>query len=185
VIHFDIARLSNEKEELEAEMNAPDLWSNVERANALNAKLKSLTGKIDGYNRLVSQVEDAHTLIELCDDENDPSLIPEIEAEIDDIDKKTNALRLETLLKGEYDSYGAVLSLHAGAGGTEAQDWTQMLFRMYTRYCERHGFSYVVHDMLDGDEAGLKSVTFEVTGENAYAISKRSAASSPGAHLAF
>jgi peptide chain release factor 2 len=172
VIHFDIARLSNEKEELEAEMNAPDLWSNVERANALNAKLKSLTGKIDGYNRLVSQVEDAHTLIELCDDENDPSLIPEIEAEIDDIDKKTNALRLETLLKGEYDSYGAVLSLHAGAGGTEAQDWTQMLFRMYTRYCERHGFSYVVHDMLDGDEAGLKSVTFEVTGENAYGYLK-------------
>ena len=153
-------------------MNAPDIWSDVDRANKLNAKLKSVTGKIDGYNGLLSRVEDVHVLIELCESEDDRSLIPEIEAEISSIEDKTNLLRLSTLLKGQYDALGAVLSLHAGAGGTEAQDWVSMLFRMYKRYCERHGYACNVLELLEGDEAGIKSVTFEVIGENAYGYLK-------------
>jgi peptide chain release factor 2 len=172
VNHFDVASLAAQREELEAELNAPDLWSDVENATRLSGKLKSLTNKIDGYEGLVRQVESVGGLIQLCDEEEDTSFLGEIESEISDIERRVEALRLETLLKGPYDSKGAVLSLHAGAGGTEAQDWAQMLFRMYTRYCERHGYSVSVLDMQDGDEAGIKSVTFEISGENAYGYLK-------------
>lgn len=172
VNHFDVASLAAQREELEAELNAPDLWSDVENATRLSGKLKSLTNKIDGYEGLVRQAESVAGLIELCEEEEDASFIDEIEAEIAGIENKVEALRLEMLLKGPYDSNGAILSLHAGAGGTEAQDWAQMLFRMYTRYCERHGYSVSVLDMQSGDEAGIKSVTFEISGENAYGYLK-------------
>ena len=153
-------------------MNSPDVWSDVEYATRLSGRLKAISNKIDGYESLVRHIENVGGLIEMCEEEDDDSFVEEIESDIADIERKTTAIRLETLLKGQYDSYGAVLSLHAGAGGTEAQDWAQMLFRMYTRYCERRGYTVTVLDMLDGDEAGIKSVTFEISGENAYGYLK-------------
>ena len=106
--------------------------------------------------------------MELAEEMEDEELVQEAGVQIEELRRDLEALRLETLLRGDYDSCNAYLSLHAGAGGTEAQDWTQMLYRMYTRYCERHGFTVKVLDLLDGDEAGVKSVTFEVTGDNVY-----------------
>ena len=153
-------------------MNSPDVWSDVEYATRLSGRLKTIANKIDGYESLVRRIENVRGLIEMCEEEDDDSFVDEIERDIADIERKTTAIRLETLLKGPYDASGAVLSLHAGAGGTEAQDWVQMLFRMYTRYCERRGFSVSVLDMLDGDEAGIKSVTFEISGDNAYGYLK-------------
>ena len=108
----------------------------------------------------------------MCDEEQDESLVPEIEGELESLRKHVEEMHLATLLRGEYDSCDCILSLHAGAGGTEAQDWTQMLYRMYTRYAERHGFTVKELDFLEGDEAGVKSVTFEVKGENAYGYLK-------------
>ena len=111
-------------------------------------------------------------MIEMADEENDESLVPEVQSEFTSLEKDIEALKLEALLKGPYDSYNAVLSLHAGAGGTEAQDWLSLLYRMYTRYCEKMGYSVKVIDYLDGEEAGIKSVTFEVDGDNAYGYLK-------------
>ncbi|HOS19316.1 MAG TPA: peptide chain release factor 2, partial [Clostridia bacterium] len=116
--------------------------------------------------------EDLEVLIDMADEENDESLLPEIEEEYAALEAAVAALKLETLLKGPYDANNAILSLHAGAGGTEAQDWVSLLYRMYTRYCERNGFQVRELDLLDGDEAGIKSVTFEVTGDNAYGYLK-------------
>ena len=120
----------------------------------------------------MSRCEDLETLIEMADEENDESLVPEVQSEFASLEKDIEALKLEALLKGPYDSYNAVLSLHAGAGGTEAQDWVSLLYRMYTRYCEKMGYSVKVIDYLDGEEAGIKSVTFEVDGDNAYGYLK-------------
>ena len=120
----------------------------------------------------MSRCEDLETLIEMADEENDESLVPEVQNEFASLEKDIEALKLEALLKGPYDSYNAVLSLHAGAGGTEAQDWVSLLYRMYTRYCEKMGYSVKVIDYLDGEEAGIKSVTFEVDGDNAYGYLK-------------
>ncbi|MBR6524991.1 MAG: peptide chain release factor 2, partial [Clostridia bacterium] len=113
-------------------------------------------------------LDDIETMLELAHEENDDSMVEEAGSELETLEKELEALALETLMRGDYDSSDAVLSLHAGAGGTEAQDWTQMLFRMYTRYCEQMGFKVTVLDILDGDEAGLKSATFQVSGPNAY-----------------
>ncbi|MGI5885511.1 MAG: peptide chain release factor 2, partial [Candidatus Spyradocola sp.] len=121
---------------------------------------------------LRSQCEDVRTLISMCDEEQDESIVPEIEEEIQHLTDRIGSLYLSTLLRGEYDANDCILSLHAGAGGTEAQDWTQMLYRMYTRYAERHGYQVRELDFLEGDEAGIKSVTFEVKGENAYGYLK-------------
>ena len=169
---FDIARLNNEKEELDAALNAPDAWSDVDKANKLNAKLTAINKKLDGYAAMEDALSDIETLIEMADEEDDESLVPEIQLELNSLSEKAEKLQIETLLNGEYDSCNTVLSLHAGAGGTEAQDWTSMLFRMYTRYCERQGYTCNVLDMIDGDEAGIKSVTFEVSGDNAYGYLK-------------
>ena len=107
-------------------------------------------------------------MLALLSEEEDPDIAAECQAELDTLSTQAEALELETLMRGQYDSCDAVLSLHAGAGGTEAQDWTGMLYRMYTRYCERHGYKVTLLDFLDGDEAGVKSATFQVEGDNAY-----------------
>ncbi|MBQ2661400.1 MAG: peptide chain release factor 2 [Clostridia bacterium] len=169
---LDLAKLEEEKSELENSMEAPDFWDDVDKANKVNQRIKILSGKLDRYASLQSTAEDIETLILMADEEEDESLIDEIKSEIESFNTAVQALKLETLLKGEYDSSNAVLSLHAGAGGTEAQDWVQMLFRMYSRYCENKGYSVKVLDLLDGDDAGIKSVTFEVDGENAYGYLK-------------
>ena len=154
--------------ELKEEMNADGFWDNLERSTHVNRRIASLEGKIKHYNSLLSSCDDIETMTELAQEENDADLIAEAGEEIAKLEKDTDALALETLMRGKYDDCDAVLSLHSGAGGTEAQDWTSMLYRMYTRYCERMGFTVKLLDVLDGDEAGIKSVTFEVSGDHAY-----------------
>lgn len=153
-------------------MGKEGFWNDVENANKVNCRMKAISSKLDKYQHLMGRCEDLETLIEMADEENDESLVPEVQSEFASLEKDIEALKLEALLKGPYDSYNAVLSLHAGAGGTEAQDWVSLLYRMYTRYCEKMGYSVKVIDYLDGEEAGIKSVTFEVDGDNAYGYLK-------------
>ena len=160
--------LREELAELKEEMNAPEFWNNLERSTAVNRKVSQIEGKLDHVRRLETRADDVEAMLELLAEDEDEGIAAECEQELESLAKDADALELETLMRGDYDGCNAVLSLHAGAGGTEAQDWTQMLYRMYTRYCERHGFKVTVNDLLDGDEAGIKSVTFQVDGENAY-----------------
>ena len=167
-MHFNIARMKEEISELEEEMNAPDFWNNLERSTKVNQRISALKSKLGHYDRLNSLGDDIEVMMELALEGNDEDLVTEAGQAIEALRKEADALELETLMRGEYDSCNAILSLHAGAGGTEAQDWTQMLYRMYMRYCEIMGFKVKLLDLLDGDEAGIKSVTFEVDGDNAY-----------------
>ena len=160
--------LREELAELKEEMNAPEFWNNLERSTAVNRKVSQIEGKLDHVKRLETRADDVEAMLELLAEDEDEGIAAECEQELESLSADADALELETLMRGDYDNCNAVLSLHAGAGGTEAQDWTQMLYRMYTRYCERHGFKVTVNDLLDGDEAGIKSVTFQVDGENAY-----------------
>ena len=134
--------------------------------------LKGLKEEVETYESLQTGYEDIETLLEMGYEEEDESLIPEVQAEMDSFVERFENLRIKTLLSGEYDRYHAILKLNAGAGGTESCDWASMLYRMYTRWAERHGFSVEVLDYLDGDEAGIKSVTFQINGENAYGYLK-------------
>ena len=163
-----ISQMEQELLELREELNAPGFWDDLDRSRAVNQRISSIESKINHYNHLQTLCDDIDTMMELADDENDQSMADEAGEELEKLDHQVEMLALETLMRGDYDSHDAILSLHAGAGGTEAQDWTQMLYRMYTRYCERAGFKVTLLDYLDGDEAGTKSATFEVTGENAY-----------------
>jgi len=172
VTPFDLARLKEELKERNEELASPGFWDDIEKAQSVNRRIKTLERKIDEYESLVKGAEDVKTLILMAVEEKDESLSDEVRAELDALSERTENLRLSTLLKGEYDANNAILSLHAGAGGTEAADWTQMLYRMYSRYCDKNGFELRVLDVLEGDEAGLKSVTFEVNGENAYGYLK-------------
>ena len=169
---MNIDALQSECEQLEEQMGAADFWNDVDNANKVSARVKAIKSKLERLKKLEAQSEDLDTLIEMAEEENDESLIDELKSELKDFDEKVGALRLEMLLKGPYDNCNAVLSLHAGAGGTEAQDWTEMLYRMYTRYCDQKGWKVTELDLLDGDDAGIKSVTFEVEGENAYGYLK-------------
>lgn len=169
---FDLDGLLKEREELEKQMADEAFWSDVESANKVNRRLKLIQGKIDKYNHLNGKCEDVATLLELAQEEDDESLAAEAAQELRATEHAIEEFRISTLLSGPYDSANAVLSLHAGAGGTEAQDWVSMLYRMYTRYCERAGFTVKLLDLLDGDEAGIKSVTFECQGDYAYGYLK-------------
>ncbi len=163
-----IEQMQRELVELKEEMGAPGFWDDLERSTQVNKRIAAIENKIGHFEDLVNQREDLEVMVELAQEENDESTANEVTQELDALAEKAEALALETLMRGDYDQSNAVLSLHAGAGGTEAQDWTSMLYRMYTRYCERMGFKVTVLDYLDGDEAGVKSVTFEVDGDNAY-----------------
>ncbi len=169
---MNVDALKSECKDLEEQMGAVDFWNDVDNANKVSARVKSIKSKLDRLDKLDGQSDDLATLIEMAEEEDDESLLDELKTELKDFEEKISALRLEMLLKGPYDNSNAVLSLHAGAGGTEAQDWTEMLYRMYTRYCERKGWKVTELDMLAGDDAGVKSVTFEVEGENAYGYLK-------------
>ena len=163
-----LPHLREELAELKEEMNAPDFWNDLERSTAVNRKVSHIENKLNHVASLESRADDIEAMLELLSEDEDESIAQECETELASLSADADALELETLMRGEYDSCNALLSLHAGAGGTEAQDWTQMLYRMYTRYCERHGYKVIVNDLLEGDEAGVKSVTFQVEGENAY-----------------
>ena len=158
--------------ELSRYMEAPDFWDDPERSQKMTKELKSLEDTVKSYTTLSTQYDDISELIEMGYEENDPEVIPVIQESLDEFTTNLEALRLSTLLTGEYDKNNAIIRLNAGAGGTEACDWSGMLYRMYTRYADRNGFSVEVLDMLDGDEAGIKSVTFQVNGENAYGYLK-------------
>lgn len=154
------------------EMEAPDFWENTERAQNETKELKNLKDTIAVYEGLKTQYEDIETLIEMGYEENDPEIAAEARSEMNDFVQTYENIRIRTLLSGEYDNCNAILKLNAGAGGTESCDWAAMLYRMYTRWAERKGFTVEVLDMLDGEEAGIKSVTFQVNGENAYGYLK-------------
>ena len=169
---LSIATLEKELAEMRASMEAPDFWTNVEQANKVNKKIKPIEDKLEQFKKLLQRLEDAGVMIDLLDEEYDDDTAEELGRELINLNKDTSELRLKALLRGEYDANGAILSLHAGAGGTEAQDWVEMLYRMYTRWCERHRYTVRVLDILPGEEAGVKSVTFEVEGLNAYGYLK-------------
>lgn len=153
-------------------MESPGFWDDPDRSNKLMKELKQLKDTVDECNALKTQYEDIETLIEMGYEAEDAEMIPEIREELDRFIETFEALRIRTLLSEEYDKCNAILKLNAGAGGTESCDWAGMLYRMYTRWAERKGFSIDVLDFLDGDEAGIKSITFQVNGENAYGYLK-------------
>lgn len=138
----------------------------------MQKRLKQTKNKVENYNKLCTSWDDLMTLCEMALEEDDDSMLPELESEFDAFQKRLEETRLGTLLTGEYDANNAILTFHAGAGGTEAQDWTQMLYRMYNMWAERHGYAVKLMDYLDGDEAGIKSATIMIEGENAYGFLK-------------
>ena len=153
-------------------MEAPDFWDDAEVSQKKMKELKDMKDDMETYQNLVTQMEDMETMIEMGYEENDPALIPEIQEMLDEFQKDFDNIRIKTLLSGEYDSENAIIKLNAGAGGTEACDWCGMLYRMYSRWADKKGFTLEVLDYLDGDEAGIKSVTFQVNGTNAYGYLK-------------
>jgi len=153
-------------------MEDPGFWDNPDAANAKMRELKSLKDVAETYTSLATKYDDIETLIEMGYEEEDSELIPEIRSELDSFIETLETIRIGTLLSGEFDRNNAILKLNAGAGGTESCDWASMLYRMYTRWAEKKGYSLEVLDYLDGDEAGIKSVTFQVNGENAYGYLK-------------
>ena len=153
-------------------METPDFWNDAEEAQKLTRECKGLKDDVETCEALKTQYDDIEVLIEMGYEENDPEMIPEIREELDEFIAGLENIRIKTLLSDEYDGYNAILKLNAGAGGTESCDWASMLYRMYTRWAEKKGFSIEVLDYLDGDEAGIKSVTFQVNGENAYGFLK-------------
>jgi len=153
-------------------MEAPDFWNDPAVSQKKMQELKSMKDDVATYAGLERSYEDIETMIEMGYEENDASLIPEIQEMLDDFVSTYEAIRMKTLLSGEYDKKKAIVSLHAGAGGTESCDWASMLFRMYSRWADKKGFGLTVLDSLDGEEAGIKSITFEVDGENAYGYLK-------------
>lgn len=153
-------------------MNDPSFWEDIKRSQKVNKEVKILKNKVQKYESIKSRIEDIDVLIQLGMEEGDSSIMDEIRKELSSLNKDVEALRLETLLSGPYDSNNAIIQIHAGAGGTEAMDWASMLLRMYTRWCESKGYKVETLDYLPGEEAGVKSVTLQVTGENAYGYLK-------------
>jgi len=158
--------------ELEKQTEQNGFWEDLENSQKVLKRTKQLKNKCDGYKKLKDSYDDLYTICEMALEENDESMLDELVKGYASFEKKLQDERLATLLTGEYDSFGALISFHAGAGGTEAQDWTQMLYRMYIHWAERHGFTYKILDYLDGDEAGIKSATIAIEGENAYGYLK-------------
>lgn len=153
-------------------MEAPDFWDGTEKSQNYMRELKSLKDTIEQFDKLSTQYEDIETLIQMGYEEEDPDIIPEIEKNFEEFKEEFEELRVSTLLSEEYDKNNAILTLHAGAGGTESCDWASMLSRMYQRFADKKGFTVEILDFLDGEEAGLKSITMQINGENAYGYLK-------------
>ena len=157
---------------LQAQSAAEDFWSNMEKAQKVSQRIKNLQDKLDAQQKRLDTVEDLLVLCEMGQEADDDSMVEELEERYTKLEEDIESARLATLFTGEYDSNDCMLTIHAGAGGTEAQDWCQMLYRMYTRWAERHGFTYKIMDYQEGDEAGLKSASIMIEGENAYGFLK-------------
>ncbi|MBU5454364.1 peptide chain release factor 2 [Caproiciproducens sp. MSJ-32] len=168
---FDREVLLKELQELDLKMQEKDFWQDIKRAEEVTKESKRIKYKLERYDSLNRRVEDVEVLAELLEDD-DEETVNEIIAEIRSIEKEVNAYKIELLLSGEYDGNNAIVTLHAGVGGTDANDWTEMLLRMYTRWCEKKGYKVETLDYLEGDEAGIKSVTLKVIGEFAYGYLK-------------
>ncbi|WP_391510206.1 peptide chain release factor 2 [Clostridium beijerinckii] len=169
--HFDRDRLEKELNELEYQMQESGFWDNIKKAEEVTKKSKSIKDKIESFDKLKSQIEDIEVLKEIMEDDDEESA-NEIIQTLRDIQAQIDDYNMKVLLCGEYDKNNAILTLHVGVGGTDANDWTEMLLRMYTRWCEKQGYSIETLDLLPGDEAGIKSVTLKVTGEYAYGYLK-------------
>ncbi len=167
---FDVERLKSEIEQLEKEMAADGFWNDQKRAASVNAERSRKKEKIEKWKRLSDRMEDAVTMTEMAIEEGDESTVAELAAEFGDLERDVKAYEIETLLSGDYDTNNAIFSIHAGAGGTEAQDWCEMLLRMYLRWMERRKFEARVIDEMPGEEAGMKSVVVEVKGDYAYGM---------------
>ena len=165
---LDLEGAERELDMLQAESAADGFWDNLAKAQKVQQRIKNLQDKVDSQNKRRSQWDDLMALCEMGNEFEDESLIPELEQGFAALEANMETARLETLLTGEYDRSNVILTIHPGAGGTEAQDWAQMLYRMYTRWTERHGFTYQIMDYQEGDEAGIKSATIMIEGENAY-----------------
>ena len=169
---LNIDKLGIEIAELERKAAEPSFWDDMENSQKVLQRTSQLKASVETYNKLQALYEDTLTLIELAEEAGDESVYEEAAADTEQLQTRMAEVRLTTLLTGEYDSKNAILTFHAGAGGTEAQDWAQMLYRMYTRWAERHGFTYKIMDYQDGDTAGIKSADILIEGENAYGFLK-------------
>ena len=169
---LDMENSKQEAARLRAETEADGFWNDLQRSRKTQIRLKQLENKITRQEKLVGAWEDLTALCEMGQEADDADLLSELKNEYADLEKQVEESRMTALLSGEYDGSNAILQFHPGAGGTEAQDWAQMLYRMYTRWTERHGFSYKILNYEDGDEAGLKSATISIEGENAYGLLK-------------
>ena len=170
-----LEKTKEEIEKLEQQAAAPGFWDDLENTQKVLQRTSALKGKVESYDKLCGQFDDTMALAEMGDEAEDLSILPEAQEELEKFKNSLEAMRLTTLLTGEYDSKNAILTFHAGAGGTEAQDWAEMLYRMYNRWGERHGFQVKTLDYLDGEEAGLKSASVLIEGENAYGFLKSEA----------
>ena len=167
-----IEQAKREVEELEIKSSQPGFWDNPEESQKIVSRMGSLKGKVEAYGRMCTLCDDLLTICEMAIEEDDESMLEELENGFKELEETVAEQKLGTLLTGEYDSHNALVSFHAGAGGTEAQDWCAMLYRMYTRWAERHGFTYKIMDYQDGDTAGIKSADILIEGENAYGFLK-------------
>ena len=162
----------DELERLHAQAAADGFWDDLDRSRTVLQRTKQLETKLEDYQKMCADWDDLYTICEMAIEENDDSMLEEVKAGFDSLTGRMETAKMQTLLSGEYDKNNALVSFHAGAGGTEAQDWCEMLYRMYTRWAERHGFKYNILDYQDGDEAGLKSADIQIEGENAYGLLK-------------
>lgn len=172
MIHFDIANLQKELKELENITNSPDFWQSPEKSTPVLTKIKGIQNKLGKYNKIESELSNIESLNDLLILEYDEELSEELISNTKSLEKEIDKLEIQTLLSGKYDRNNAILTLHPGAGGTESQDWAEMLYRMYSKWSSSNGYSIKELDYLEGDEAGIKSVTFLVSGENAYGYLK-------------
>lgn len=170
--NLGLEQAKREVSELEMKSSQPGFWDDPEASQKIVSRLGALRDKIESFERLCSLHDDLTTICEMALEEGDESMLEELESGYTELENGIASQKLSTLLTGEYDGNNAIVSFHAGAGGTEAQDWCEMLYRMYTRWAERHGFSYKIMDYQDGDEAGLKSADILIEGENAYGFLK-------------
>ena len=170
--HFDISELENELKDLEAETLKEDFWQDTKHSNKVLAKVKSIKNKVNEYRKIESEIQNLTELTDLTNIEPDEEIAKDIIKNTKILEQEVEKLEIATLLSGKYDSNNAIVTIHPGAGGTESQDWAEMLYRMYTRWADKNGYTVTELDYLEGEEAGIKSVTFEIIGEYAYGYMK-------------
>ncbi|WP_148552428.1 peptide chain release factor 2 [Clostridium scatologenes] len=171
-IHFDVESIKNKIEELQRKMQEPNFWNDTDKAQEITSEERFLKSRLDKYKEIETKIQDAEFLTKLAIEENDFSSSKDIIREVEDIENETERFRIEILLSGEYDKNNAIMDIHVGVGGTDAQDWTEMLLRMYTRWAEKKGFKIETIDILPAEDAGIKSATLRIIGEFAYGYLK-------------